>query len=312
MTIKIKSLLNSDRPGFSGTNHVLIAIMLFFILLIIPIEPFSSFIKSFLVSPVTGVMCFLVICGAALLPDMDNLKSDGGSVASWDLGALGSIISSIMVTISSVVTSIFHGKRDVVPNTQHRFFWHTLFVPVVMFILMKILVPSTDTRVFDLFVPFSIDTFPTAIFICLLLIGISVYIGSSLLLKKLKKLPFIRFSPSMLSLILMVASIIVCVFLSTDSQVKLMSYCVAIGYLFHLIGDLFADGGIPALFPITGIFGKFFMRIKLLPATVKTGSTLESLLKIVFIVIDILLAYMVFTASSNIDISNIGNLSSLL
>ncbi len=90
--------LELDRPGFSGVNHVLIAIMLFFILLIIPVEPFSGFIKSFLTSPLTGVMAFLVICGGALLPDLDLLKAEGGSAAAWDLGIFGSIISSVMVT----------------------------------------------------------------------------------------------------------------------------------------------------------------------------------------------------------------------
>lgn len=287
-------MLMEERPGFSGLNHVLIAIMLFFILLLIPVEPFSGFIKSFLVSPVTGVMAFLVICGGTLLPDCDNLKSDGGSAATWDLGILGSIISSIMVTISSIVTAIFHGKKDVKPYTQHRFFWHTLFVPVVMFILVYFLVPDSDTRVIDVFGNFSIDNFPTAIFVCLLLIGICVYVGSSMLLKKLKRFSFVKFSPFIISILLAVTSNAVCIFVSTEHELKLMTYCVVLGYLFHLIGDMFADGGIPALFPISGVFGKFFMRVKLLPVTVETGSTLESILKIVFLVIDIGLAYLVF------------------
>lgn len=274
--------------------------MLFFILLIIPVEPFSSFIRSFLTSPLTGVMTFLVICGGALLPDLDNLKADGGSAATWDLGIFGSIISSVMVTISSIVTSIFHGKHDVVPYTQHRFFWHTLFIPLVSFLLMCFFIPDTDTKVIDLFINFSIDNFPTAIIISLLLIGICVYIGSSLLLKKLKKMPFMRFSPFLISVVLMIISILVCLFVSTEHDVKLMTYCVSLGYLFHLIGDMFADGGIPALFPVSGIFGKFFMRVKIFPVTVKTGSTLESILKIVFLVIDLILAYFVFIASRSL------------
>lgn len=294
------SYLELDRPGFSGVNHVLIAIMLFFILLIIPVEPFSGFIRSFLVSPLTGVMAFLVICGGALLPDLDNLKADGGSAAAWDLGIFGSIISSVMVTISSIVTSIFHGKHDVTPYTQHRFFWHTLFIPLMSFLLMYFFIPDTDTKVIDLFINFSIDNLPTAIIISLLLIGICVYIGSSLLLKKLKKMPFMRFSPFLISIVLMIISILVCLFVSTEHDIKLMAYCVNLGYLFHLIGDMFADGGIPALFPISGIFGKFFMRVKLFPVTVKTGSTLESILKIVFLVLDLVLAYFVFIAFSSV------------
>ena len=286
--------LELDRPGFSGVNHVLIAIMLFLILQLIRIEPFSSFIRGFLGSPVTAIMSFLVICGGALIPDLDNLKSDGGSAASWDLGVLGSIISSIMVTISSIMTSVFHGKKDVKPDTQHRFFWHTLIVPIIMFLLMFFFLKDGDSRLIESFIPFSIDTFPTMELFCLLMTGICVYVGSSLLLKKIKKIKLFKFKPSIVSLSLAAVTMLICLFAMNLSEFKLISYCIALGYLFHLIGDMFADGGIPALFPFTGVVGKFFMRIKLLPVTVKTGSTLESLLKVVFAVIDVILLYFVF------------------
>ena len=286
--------LELDRPGFSGVNHVLIAIMLFLILQLIRIEPFSSFIRGFLGSPVTAIMSFLVICGGALIPDLDNLKSDGGSAASWDLGVLGSIISSIMVTISSIMTSVFHGKKDVKPDTQHRFFWHTLIVPIIMFLLMFFFLKDGDSKLIESFIPFSIDTFPAMELSCLLMVGICVYVGSSLLLKKIKKIKLFKFKPSIVSLSLAGMTMLICLFAMNLSEFKLISYCVALGYLFHLIGDMFADGGIPALFPFTGVVGKFFMRIKLLPVTVKTGSTLESLLKVVFTVIDAILLYFVF------------------
>lgn len=286
--------LELDRPGFSGVNHVLIAIMLFLLLLIIPVDPFSSFLKSFLISPITGVMAFLVVCGGALLPDLDLLKSDGGSAASWDLGILGSIISSIMVTISSIMTSVFHGKKDVKPDTQHRFFWHTLIVPIIMFLLMFFFLKDGDSKLIESFIPFSIDTFPAMELSCLLMVGICVYVGSSLLLKKIKNIKLFKFKPSIVSLSLAAVTMLICLFAMSLSEFKLISYCIALGYLFHLIGDMFADGGIPALFPFTGVVGKFFMRIKLLPVTVKTGSTLESLLKVVFAVIDAILLYFVF------------------
>lgn len=302
----LREYLSLERKGFSGINHVLIAIMLFLLLLIIPVEPFTSFLEGMLSNPIFGIMAFLVICGGALLPDMDNLKSDGGSAATWSLGMIGSIISSLMVTISSVITSIFHGKKDVRPNTQHRFFWHTLFVPIVMFILMRWLLPDSSAIVIDKILAYKAE-FPTGDIITLLLIGICVYTGSILLLKKFSKFSiFIRIKPSVIASSLMVLSIGVSLFICTEYQLKLFAYCVALGYLFHLIGDLFADGGIPALFPISGLWGKFFMRVKLIPLTVKTGSTLESLLKVVFLVIDIILFYYVFFVAhgtSSIDLS---------
>lgn len=293
---RLSQYLNSDRDAFSGYNHVMIAIIIFLILLMIPVPPFSDFIQSMVSNPVTGVMAFVIICGGALLPDMDNLKSEGGSAAVWDLGIFGSIISSVMVTISSIITSIFHGKKDVNPETQHRFFWHTLLVPVGIFLLVYFFVPSSSTDVIDLFKNVDISNFPTADLILMLFIATCVYVGAMMLFKKLRKLPFLNsIKASWVSLALMVTAIVICLF-NTEANLKLHGYCIAMGYLFHLIGDLFADGGIPALFPITGIFGKFFMRIRLLPRalTVTTGSTIESMLKIIFTCIALVLFYIVF------------------
>ena len=287
--------LSRERSGFSGVNHVLIAIMLSLLLLMVPVEPFSPFLSNIMSSPVFGIMGLLTICGGALLPDMDNLKSDGGSAATWSLGALGSIISSLMVTISSIATSVFHGRRDVRPDTQHRFFWHTLLVPLVGLLLTELLVPDSQTRVVDRFsgVP------STTVVIPLVLVAVCIYVGAILLLKKIcKVLPIGK--PSIIALLLMVGSVLVVVFTLNEHQLKMLTLCVSLGYLFHLIGDLFADGGIPALFPATGIFGKFFMRVRLSPVTVKTGSTLESLLKIVFLATDIVLAYLVFFVARGI------------
>lgn len=286
--------LEKERPGFSGLNHVLIAIMLFLILLMIPVEPFSSFLHGMISNPIIGVMAFLVICGGAELPDMDNLKSDGGSAASWDLGIIGSIISSIMVTISSVMTTIFHGKRDVRPYTQHRFFWHTLFVPAVMYLLVRFFVPDTQTKTIDVLKTTSATNIPTATIVSLFMVAITIYCGAIMLLKKLSKLSIFPIKAGSIASILMLLGVVICVFSSTEHTLKLLMYCVCLGYLFHLIGDMFADGGIPALFPISGIWGKFWQRVKLIPLTVTTGSTIESLLKIVFATIDCVLAYYVF------------------
>lgn len=274
---------------------MLIAIMVTMLLLIVPLPVISQFFTTMILSnPLTGLVAFLLICGGALLPDMDNLKSDGGSAATWDLGVLGSIISTIMVTISSVVTSIFHGKRDVNPETQHRFFWHTLFVPLVLLVVTYFTMPDTQTPVIEHFTNFNLQAFPSYMLIVLLGMAICVYVGAHLLLKKLAKIMPIDIRPGMVSLALSGIAIAVGIALSTEHDLKMYAYCISIGYLLHLLGDMFADGGIPALFPVSGIFGKFFMRVKLLPVTVTTGSTIESLLKIVFLVIDIVLAIIVF------------------
>lgn len=295
--------MNQERPGFSGLNHVLIAIALFFLMKFIPIEPFLSFFQTIISDPIIGVMCFLVVCGGALLPDLDNLKKDGGSAAAFDLGFLGSVLSSFMVTISSIMTSVFKGKKDIRRyESQHRFFWHTLFVPLVMFLLMYFFIPESDTKLIDVFRE---RIFPTYAIVVLFLILICVYVGSMMLLKKLNKFPMIRIKPSMIALILSILSVAVCIAVCNETTLKLVAYCVALGYTFHLFGDGFADGGVPLLFPITGIFGKFFMKIHFIPRalTVTTGSTLESLLKIVFFAIDCVLAFCFFYSINPFDIT---------
>lgn len=78
---KIKNELNKKHAGFSGINHVLITIGLFVILFFIPVAPFTDLVARIRETPITLIMSFLIICGAALLPDLDNLKSEGGSSA---------------------------------------------------------------------------------------------------------------------------------------------------------------------------------------------------------------------------------------
>lgn len=133
MLNKITNFLNEERPGFSGFNHLMLTVMIFLLLLLIPLDPFSSFLKSMVTNPITGIIAFFIIAGAALLPDLDNLAEDGGGLALWQLGFVGSVLSTIMVTISSIMTSIFKSKKDQLPPTQHRMFWHTWVIPLVLF-----------------------------------------------------------------------------------------------------------------------------------------------------------------------------------
>lgn len=303
---QFSAFLLSKRQGFSGVAHVEIAIGLLMLLFLIPVEPFTTYLKLVTNSPLIAVMAFLIIAGAALLPDLDNLKKDGGSSASWDLGFLGTILSSVMVTVSSVFTSLFHTKKDIRPNTQHRFFWHTLLIPIVLWACIYYLMPEGNVRVIDTF-NFSsfLAFFESASFmVCfiLFLIGVSIYTGSLLLLRKITKLlPLNRLLHIKNPTVALLATILfvgICLFSMTLTDLQFIAYCICLGYLFHLIGDMFADSGIPALFPITGLppISKFWARQRFLPRllTVKTGSVLESILKIVFLAADIILALVLF------------------
>lgn len=300
MNKNVINFLSREHAGFSGLNHVLIAIGLFVALFFIPFEPFTSFVTHMKQTPLTLAMCFLIICGAALLPDLDHLKSEGGSVASFELRGLGSVLSSLMVTISSIMTSIFHGKKDIRPDTQHRFFWHTLLIPLIIFLLVAIFAPMGDTKVIELFTNMGNGgPLPTSTIVILFLIMICVYLGAAVLLKKLQKiLPILpHFNSDLVALIVSLAAMLFCLFMSTETDIRFYGIVVAVGVLMHIIADCIADSGVPLLFPLTGIFGKFWMRIRFLPKamTIKTGSIIESMMKIVFFVIDIILVYLLFT-----------------
>lgn len=283
---ELKISLSMDKPGFSGINHILTTIMIFLILLLIPIEPFSSFLRTILTNPLIGIIAFFIIVGSCLLPDGDNLKADGGSMVIWQLGFIGSILSTIMVTISSIATSLFKTKKDNLPPTQHRMLFHTWIIPLLLFCLIYFFAQSGDTLVKD--APGLIGNI--AIIICILLI---LFVGIACLLKKL---PMIRNNTAQIIAVLGSLLGIGYIWFFCDLYtLKLLLYCIALGYGCHLLGDMFADTGVP-MFPVCFIWsGAFWKRFCFLgPLSVKTGSTTESLLKFVFLGIDIVLFMIVF------------------
>lgn len=308
-----QAYLKEQRNGFSGVNHVLIAIGLILLILLLPSffdNPFSNFMKTNL-SPhdlKSGVFTFfavVLIMGGALLPDVDNSKADGGSMATWELGFIGSCLSSVMIMTSSFMTSIFKTKKDRLPPTQHRMFWHTLLVPLLMYLMIHYMCRGSSTTLYEV-IKGSVDTrginsltlvfdfIALSLFVCL-----GLYVGAMCALKKVCKfvpvLPqkFVKLFPGGFTIV----GLILCVAYFSIDEIKVLAYFVVIGYLFHLIGDLFADTGIPALFPIDVIIRrKFWGRYCLLgPFSPKTGSTLESVLKFVFLAVDITLLVMLTT-----------------
>lgn len=309
----MRQYLTKPRAGFSGVNHVLIALGLVLLVLLLPSfwdNSFSTFIKTNLavVDLKTGFFaffCVVLVLGGALLPDIDNSKADGGSMATWELGFIGGCLSSIMIMTSSFMTSVFKTKKDHLPPTQHRMFWHTLLVPLLMYLMIKYLCRGSEYTLFDIVkgsvgtqgvnsISLMFDFIGVTLFV-----GLGIYVGAMCALKKLCKfipvLPqkFVKLFPGGFALV----GIILCVVYFPINDIKTLAYFVVIGYLFHLIGDLFADTGIPALFPVDVIIRrKFWGRYCLLgPFSPKTGSTLESVLKFVFLAVDIILLIMLTT-----------------
>ena len=184
MKKRMKLFLNEEHEGFSGTTHWLIAILFFFMMWLIPWSFSSNFIHEINSSKLFAFLIFFVIGGASLLPDLDSSPlQEGGSTAIYQLGALGYGLSIVAITISQVIYSLFHTKHDDKPKSQHRMFWHTLFVPLLIYIYVQFMIPSSGTTLWSR----RTDIKAIPLFILVFFAAASVYLGASMLIYKLLK-----------------------------------------------------------------------------------------------------------------------------
>ena len=133
--------------GFMGKTHALLSVMLMCLCMLIPFDIFKEtfwLIKSNLILMIVGM---IVLVGGALLPDLDNSQSSAGST----LGPLGSICTIFMQSISSIIWTLYHGRSDMHPINQHRYFWHTAVAGIGMICLFWFGLPSTDETIVQTF-----------------------------------------------------------------------------------------------------------------------------------------------------------------
>lgn len=282
-----KFIINSNVYGWMGKTHSLLSIMLLCICMLIPVNIFKETIwllKDNILFFIVGVV---VLVGGALLPDLDNCQSSAGST----LGFMGSICTVFMQSISTIVWTIAHTKRERKPMTPHRYFWHTLFASIGLLLLFWFGIPTGENTIFK---GIKEETFPVflqnhvILFVLIIIIFMAVLCGSDMIMYRLIK--FFKL-PKFLSYIFPVL-ILIYVFTIDYTHLRILGICIGLGYLFHCLEDFFADSGVPLLWPIP-IKGYMWFRCRFI-VTCETGGLINTILDIIILAIDIILIALIF------------------
>ena len=274
--------------GFMGKTHCLLSIMLMCICMIIPLDFFKETFWLLKENVLFFIVGIIVLVGGALLPDLDNSQSSAGST----LGPMGSICTVFMQSISSMIWTIYHGRRDMNPINQHRYFWHTLIVGVGFICLFWFCLPiSDDTIIVSIKNAKDILDYiqnNVGLIFFIILVFMAVLSGSNMILYRIIRLFKL---PKILNYILPTA-VLVYIFTISFTKLRILGICIGFGYTFHVIEDFFADSGVPILWPIP-IGKQIWHRFKC-PISVKTGSLANTIIDIVILVIDICLIAYIF------------------
>lgn len=268
--------------GWMGKTHALMSVMLLCLLMLVPINVFKETFGLLRNNILFFIVGIVVLIGGALLPDLDNGVSSAGST----LGFMGTVCTAFMQSTSSLMWTLLHGKRDKHPESPHRYFWHTLIVSVGLICLFLFGLPKGDITIINdikekSFLNFLQSNITVIFFI--LITFMAVLCGSNIVMHFFIK----TFNlPKLLNYICPVAVI---VYISTIdyNHIRILGLCIGLGYLFHCIEDIFADTGVPFLWPIP-IHGQLWKRIAFIK-TCQTGGLVNTILDIVILAIDILL-----------------------
>lgn len=289
----LKQILKEKHKGFAGMTHFLIAILLFFLMWLIPWDFCQNYINSIKSNVLFGIIIFLTIGGASLLPDLDcSPIEDGGSIAVYQLGILGQLLSVLCVTLSGIVFSLVHTKNDEKPKSQHRMLFHTGLIPVLIYIGTIIYIPESLETLSGNF-----NKENTSIFILIIFASISVYLGASILFYKVLKIFGKQRYSQFLCLLVMVLSIVYMYFLPFY-KLRLIGIAIALGYLFHILGDMITKGSSPLFFPIP-LPKKGHLQLWRKPYilgsfSITTGGIFNTILNFILIAIDCFLFYFLF------------------
>lgn len=294
--------LREKHKGFSGITHFLIAIFLFFCMWLIPIPFSQDYIAAIKDNIIFAIIIFLIISGASLLPDLDSSPlQEGGSTAVYQLGILGMGLSTLAITISGVVYSLFHTKYDEKPKSQHRMLFHSALIPIALFLYSYFIIEDSNKILKN-----NLNFNNISIAIMVAFSAISIYLGASMFLYKILSLIGKQKFTQILCLIIMVLSIFYIINIPYKT-LKLIGIAISLGYFFHILADMFSKGSSPILFPIPlpvsfknlifkrelkfqlwkkpNILGKFM---------ITTGGIVNIILNFVMFGLDVLLFWFIF------------------
>lgn len=288
--------LKSKRKGFSGVTHMLIALCLFMIILLIPIDLFKDYVTKLKSNIIFMVVAFTIIAGASLLPDLDNHESTAG----YQLGFVGSIMKLFMTITSSIIFTLYRLKNDKEPVSMHRMFWHTPFSAMI-FILLFLFIPKSNQVFGDMIIKaFKNKNLIEFVFefttpmLCLFLGFVSSLLGSNMLLYwPLKLFHVDRRTKSLIHKIIPIL-ILIFSFNLTLNELRYIGITIGLGYMFHIIGDLFSQGSVPIIWPIP-IKGQAYWKPWILgPFQIRTGGIVNMILNYGLLVVNFILFYVIF------------------
>ena len=299
MKLNFKKFVSRKTKGFSGITHLLIAILLLFLLLYIPI-PFTSVYKNiFFQKWQYIVVLFFVLTGAALLPDLDSNRS----TAFFQLGIFGRLMRTMMKSTSYLVTTLTRMRDDWIPESQHRCLWHTPFVAFLIGFSLWYFIEPVDIVYFSLWQN-AVETGTVLnvllkyipVHICMFLALCSIYISVGMITFRLfKPLPM---NLKRLLPIIIVGIVFVLLFMFTVNELRYVGISIGMGYLFHIIGDVFSQGSIPVIWPIPVITKRkkmMWWRPRfLIFGKIETGSIYNTIIDFVVLALDLFLFYAIF------------------
>ena len=273
--------------GWMGKTHALFSIMLLCICLMIPFSVFQETIWLLKDNVLFFTVGLIAVAGGGLLPDLDNSQSSAGST----LGFMGSICTIFMQSTSSMLFTVIHTRKDRPPVTPHRYFWHTLVASAGIFCMFFFGMPDSEMTFIEGIKKYSFWGFlqdNITMMVFFLFIFMAILCGSDMVLGKI--ITFFKL-PKILSYILPIAGLVYVIFLKF-SQLRILGICIGMGYAFHCLEDFFADTGVPLLWPIP-IHGKLWQRCKFF-ITCETGGTVNTILDLLILAIDIGLIALIF------------------
>ena len=210
---------------------------------------------------------------------------------------MGNIATVFMQSTSSIIWTFVHTKRERMPLTPHRYFWHTLLVSFGIISLFWFGIPQNDSTIIQTITQDNISNFfrdNVVILFFIINLFMAVLCGSDMILYRLIK--WFKL-PKALNYILPVL-VLIYTFTLDFTHLRILGICIGFGYLFHVLEDFFADHGVPLLFPIP-LFGKCWYKCKLF-ITCTTGSLVNTIIDICVLAIDLILIVLIILQGSNV------------
>lgn len=296
----IKDELMRKRKGFSGVGHLTSSLMLMALCMLLPIPVISDALHTAQGNILLFIVCFFVLGGAALLPDLDNDVSSAG----YSLGFFGSIMKGFMKSTATIVYQIFHMKNDRPPKSAHRLMWHAPIIGILLIILFGFNIPATDLTIFNA-LQNAVDSGHifqwiaqnAVLFVFILLVIASTLCGSNMILYwPMKILPVSNKVKKFADFVIPIL-IIFYIFTTSYANIRIIGICIGAGYLFHTLGDLITQGSVPVIWPIPAFWKKqmYWSPWILGPFQIRTGGIINTILNFAFAATAVILFVIAFS-----------------